>query len=603
MQYYKELGEPCRNFCFFSNILITDPKDGREKLVLSTFAAGNVGRIIFLDPEKNEGEQYELPGDSGAWALYCWKNERLLVGTCPRYGYLHAMDLKTRTWMEPLRDEIEYYIWSFAEGSDGNIYAGTYPSCVLLQYNPREHKLVNLGRVSDDPGDMYSRSVFADKHGRIYINLGCASYTISVWDIETKTYKPFGGKPEQVTDLTDNLLVTEFNRDRYNFYNVHTQELIESVRKDSISDLSAIKNNHVAEYIKKMTKTEYSDLIKGGLKPKRLKSGLSFGIFRGQEYYTIENNKLLIKKIPVEAPPTEIFALTYDGKGNLFGASGLGQTIFKYNIELGHYENTSMVCEHGGEVYGMRFVNDLLYLTAYSCGDHIVYDPEKPWDQVNNVNPKTIGSVGPAFIRPHARSVIGADNNIWTGWWAEYGTYGGCISRIDTGTNIVDSWPSYIEGQAINSIAAGKKYIYYTTGKNGNGLSTLDCIPYLVAINYDGSFAQKIDFPFGTRLGNILMINNKLLLFLNGKTIVYDEELNEVKSINVGSNMMLVYNEDTAIFFTNGKALFVNIEKGKVEKEYDIGKGYVSAAVVVDKDNVFYSKATKLYQLVLKTCY
>jgi hypothetical protein len=38
--------------------------------------------------------------------------------------------------------------------------------------------------------------------------------------------------------------------------------------------------------------------------------------------------------------------------------------------------------------------------------------------------------VGPAFILPHARSVIGADNNIWSGWWANYGTYGGCISRI-----------------------------------------------------------------------------------------------------------------------------------------------------------------------------
>ena len=52
---YIELGEPCRNYNFLSEIMITDPKDKREKLVLCTFAAGNVGRIIFLDPERGEG--------------------------------------------------------------------------------------------------------------------------------------------------------------------------------------------------------------------------------------------------------------------------------------------------------------------------------------------------------------------------------------------------------------------------------------------------------------------------------------------------------------------------------------------------------------------
>ena len=73
----------------------------------------------------------------------------------------------------------------------------------------------------------------------------------------------------------------------------------------------------------------------------------------------------------------------------------------------------------------------------------------------------------------------------------KYGTYGGCISRINAKTNKVDSWPSSVERQAVNSIVAGVKYIYYTAGKNGNSLDSLDCVPSIVTVNYDGEFVKN----------------------------------------------------------------------------------------------------------------
>lgn len=62
-----------------------------------------------------------LPGDSGAWALLNLNNEKLLVGTCPDFGYLLCLELKTRTWAAPLKDPNETYIWKLAMGSDGNV--------------------------------------------------------------------------------------------------------------------------------------------------------------------------------------------------------------------------------------------------------------------------------------------------------------------------------------------------------------------------------------------------------------------------------------------------------------------------------------------------
>ena len=93
---YQRIGDPCRNFNILGSTTLIDPVDGREKVVLSNFAAGGTGNLIFLDPDTGEGEAIPLPGDEGAWAVLNLDNETLLVGTCPRSGYLHRLDLASR---------------------------------------------------------------------------------------------------------------------------------------------------------------------------------------------------------------------------------------------------------------------------------------------------------------------------------------------------------------------------------------------------------------------------------------------------------------------------------------------------------------------------
>jgi Gluconolactonase len=124
---YKYLNDPCRNFCILASMALVDPVDGYEKFVLSSFVDGGTGILVFIDRITGEGEVVALPGDEGAWALLNVNNEKLLVGTCGLYGYRHKLDLKTRTWAEPLRDESETYIWNLVMGSDGRVYGGTWP--------------------------------------------------------------------------------------------------------------------------------------------------------------------------------------------------------------------------------------------------------------------------------------------------------------------------------------------------------------------------------------------------------------------------------------------------------------------------------------------
>ena len=152
------MAQPCRNFCILGQVAVKDPADGREKLVLSNFSAGETGSLIFVDPETGEGEQIPLPGDSGAWALLPLEDGRLLVGTCEEHGYLHSLRMADRTWEPPLRLEGETYIWNLVLGSDGMVYGGTYPGCLLVRYDPVGRTLESAGRMSGDPGNLYCRA-------------------------------------------------------------------------------------------------------------------------------------------------------------------------------------------------------------------------------------------------------------------------------------------------------------------------------------------------------------------------------------------------------------------------------------------------------------
>lgn len=450
---YAAVSEPCRNFNILGSLVLIDPKDGKEKFVLSNFAAGALGNLIFIDTETGEGESVKLPGDNGAWALLNYNNEKILVGTCATNGYLLSLDLKTRTWAEPLRDQNETYIWNLTLGSDGMVYGGTYPGNVLLQYNPKEHVLKNLGKVTANVKDLYSRMVYGENPGYIMVTGGFDKPYLVAWDIDAKSFKTVDtydpSKPIAMKEINDKFICLSSGDDLF-YYDSKTLEPI---------DKAKTQNLHVNS--------------KPG-RVKVLRDGRIIGV-RGQDYFIKQNadDKPQYIRIPTPAPATHIHTITCESKGTIWGACGFGQTIFKYEPKDGSYWNSSIVCNNGGEVYGMAFVENKLFLTAYSGGDHMVYYPDQEWNQLDNINPKTIETLGPKkLIRPLSRSVVGTGNSVWTGWAASYGTYGGGLSKINTDTLKVEYWYDPVPEQQISSISADENYVYFATHGGGNGLST-----------------------------------------------------------------------------------------------------------------------------------
>jgi len=576
------IGQPCRNFNILGSIPIVDPVDGREKVVLSNFAAGNIGNLILIDPLTGSGETISLPGDDGAWALLNLNNESLLVGTCPRSGYLHRLELATRTWSTPLRCESETYIWNLCQGDDGMVYGGTYPGCLLLRYDPQRHELTNVGRASANLDNLYSRFVYAIP-GQILVECWTAGNHLALYDLVTQEMRTFGRPDTKVKAVTAEFICTVTTTaagEELTFYDAET-----------LAELPAQHAQLPAE----------PTLPYSGIRHvHELGDGRIFGL-RGQEYFIAASDETAptLHAIPADRPPTRIHTIIVAPDGIVWGSCGFGQTIFSCDPQTGAYWNSNGVCDQGGEVYGMAFTNDRLYLSAYSGGDHVVYDPTQPWDQVNNQNPKTLDSVGPAFIRPEANSVIGPDGNFWTGWMACYGTYGGALSRVDPCTNAVTVWPDLIPGQALISLAADSRYLYFTTGGNGNGLSTKSEPFHFVVWEPAEGMIWRQRFGAEQTLGRVCTAGGRVFVVVDESVQIFDPStmawLQTIALTEACTTLLGLPTGDALIFGKEG-LWHLDPLSADLTRVMDL-PGVVKTAAIAPDGTIYFASGADLYHL------
>src|SRR5690606_23301044 len=94
-------------------------------------------------------------------------------------------------------------------GSDGLVYGGTYNGCVLLRYDPQNHRLDNVGRASPNRDNLYSRYVYSEIPGKILIACGMAEMHLTLYDLATGTFERFGPANAQVKQITPDHLWIE----------------------------------------------------------------------------------------------------------------------------------------------------------------------------------------------------------------------------------------------------------------------------------------------------------------------------------------------------------------------------------------------------------
>ena len=545
---YRHLSDPCRNFCILSGIAIVDPADGREKLVLSNFVDGGTGSILLIDRKTREGTSIPLPGDEGAWALL-QLGDALLIGTCGQHGYLHRFDLTGRTWDTPLRCGNERYIWNLSAASDGMVYGGTWPGGLLLRYNPRKRTLESLGNPSGNAGNMYLKNVSGRLPGYVVASSGMSDTRLYAVNLTSGRAFSFGARGAAFEGMQDGLIRTKAG-DKAEFF--RPEDL-------SPADPPASGTRREAD----ADSPWYRDLLPAGascLFP--LGDGSVAGVC-GQECFILERGEKGpdLFPIPTQAPATRILTIIDGGDGRLWGSSAFGQTIFSYETEDGSYRNYPSVCSAGGEVYGMRMIRGRLFLSSYSHGDHIVYDPQTPWDCRGNKNPVNAGSVSPALIRPTGWSVVGPDGAFWTGWSAKYGAYGGGLSRLDPDTLRLESYYDPVPEQQLTRMDADDRYLYFATNGEASGRAEKKDLFHFVVWDVFGRKIVRdiplsgVDHPYcvaDAGKGRILLAaDENIRVFLRGEMRFEEKEV----QLGTPCRFILKVSDEEALLFCRDSIL------------------------------------------------
>jgi hypothetical protein len=443
---------------------------------------------------------------------------------------------------------------------------------------------------------MYVREVYAGVPGYILFSCGTAVQHLGAWSIETGSIRRIGRPGAKMSRITDKYICT-VNEDEYEYYDLKTFGRIDPgdprVREETEKWREHFENAGL--------RVEKS-IPSGSRFVVGLADGSIAGI-RGQEYFIIDgkSGELELGRIPAEAPATTILTITADERGNIWGSSAFGQTIFSYNPADNSYTNTPSVCESGGEVYGMQFCGGKLFMSSYAGGDHVVYDPMKPWDQINNINPVTLKSLAPDFIRPTGRSTVGPDGAFWTGWSAKYGVYGGSLSRVDTGTLEVQSWPDPVPEQQIAWLAADDRYLYFTTNGEASGRKTkVEGFHFVVWDPFEGKSVKDITLPVGVIPRVVVPAGNHVFVAAGEEIPVFDKsEMRLAGTIQVSGNCdMLAAMPDNRVLAFCGTKLFSLLMPASEADYLGTLPGPVLSVAVTPSGDVYFVNKEHLYRFL-----
>jgi hypothetical protein len=214
--------------------------------------------------------------------------------------------------------------------------------------------------------------------------------------------------------------------------------------------------------------------LRGGRLVATTSQGYLLGV-RGQDYFVLKpsDKELKLRPFPVESSPRPVLFLAYDGKRCLWGGPLFGQTLFSIDPKTKETANTGCVCDGGGEVYGVTFLNGKVYAASYAGGDITEYDPDQPWDQWGLKNPRPLVQLSKnGYIRPVAGIMPGPGDKLYSGWMTKYGAYGGAIAITDPATGATELIENPFGEQAVYGLVIGDHYAYVGTSLEANGLPT-----------------------------------------------------------------------------------------------------------------------------------
>jgi len=481
------LGQPCRSKQVNAGRVVVDRADGRERFVLTNINEATGMELLFVDFENDRGQVYTAPAGAGSWALNEVPGDRLVIGTFYD-GTFVVFDLKKMEFIRTVKFPGEQYIWRLVRGADGRLYGGTYPGARLGALDLDTYTFEDLGAPA--PPNLYLQSISATPEGLIVCYFGQQEPKTLVFDPATKK---FSAMPTGMEKIVTGVSWNGYYLSGSQAFRGRSFEKIDPVPfpvppaakgEWTVDPLTSEETLYLRQgtaiYRHEKTGNRLElvadiNLRGGGLMAVNRKGEL-MGV-RGQDYFSIRpgDRELSLKPIPVEGRGRSTLFLKVDSRERLWGGPRFGQTLFCLDTATLQATNTRTVCDGGGEVYDVAFLGKKIYTASYAGGDITEFDPDLPWDQWNRKNPRPVASVGGSsgkstrYIRPTG-GILAVDGKLYSGWMAQYGTYGGAVAVTDPQTGKTELIENPLGAQAVEGLAVDGRFAYVGTSLSANGL-------------------------------------------------------------------------------------------------------------------------------------
>jgi len=165
------------------NWTVVDRPDGSQHLVL-TYRRDSL--LLCVDLATGKTQQTKTEGFG--YGLTTTSDGKVYIGTSMSPGArLFEYHLETNQLTELARVEGEEALFWIEAAPDGRIYGGSYPSTLLVRYDPALGELKNLGRLT--PNQTHSSFGAVSPEGLVYAAVGMKSQGIIEYDPATGTMR------------------------------------------------------------------------------------------------------------------------------------------------------------------------------------------------------------------------------------------------------------------------------------------------------------------------------------------------------------------------------------------------------------------------------
>lgn len=172
-------------------VVATKDSQGRSLVIACGLDLSPRGWILVTDVARKETKQYWFPEgvpNNPPFVSLMSTNGRFYTAAGP---ILLEFDLDRREWTfqgVPSRAESIYLGSAMVDGPDGLIYAGGYPNCHLVSYNPQTHEMIDYGQM--DPEEHYFSYLAFDSAGWAYCGIGTARCNLVAFHLQTRERRP-----------------------------------------------------------------------------------------------------------------------------------------------------------------------------------------------------------------------------------------------------------------------------------------------------------------------------------------------------------------------------------------------------------------------------